>query len=156
MNTESPFLLFLLFRSQVSPVLFKKNLDLLYKVKGSGMMKAGKLCVSAIFRPAPSVAKSGKYTYLHSGALCTLQSKTVKSEFYKIGKKQLNYSNNNNNSNNNKSNSNHPKNKHNSNCYATYTCIFTCTCTGSTLMVRVQAFQLLIAGFVLIFPEFNS
>lgn len=113
-------------------------------------MKAGKLCVSAIFRPAPSVAKSGKYTYLHSGALCTLQSKTVKSEFYKIGKKQLNYSNN------NKNNSNHPKNKHNSNCYATYTCIFTCTCTGSTLMVRVQAFQLLIAGFVLIFPEFNS
>ena len=90
-------------------MLFKKNLDLLYKVKGSGMMKAGKLCVSAIFRPAPSVAKSGKYTYLHSGALCTLQSKTVKSEFYKIGKKQLNYSNNNNNSNNNKSNSNHPK-----------------------------------------------
>ena len=52
-------------------MLFKKNLDLLYKVKGSGMMKAGKLCVSAIFRPAPSVAKSGKYTYLHSGALCT-------------------------------------------------------------------------------------
>ncbi|RMX44773.1 hypothetical protein pdam_00009176 [Pocillopora damicornis] len=44
--------------TQVSPVLFKKNLDLLYKVKGSGMMKAGKLCVSAIFRPAPSVAKS--------------------------------------------------------------------------------------------------
>ena len=67
-------------------MLFKKNLDLLYKVKGSGMMKAGKLCVSAIFRPAPSVAKSGKYTYLHSGALCTLQSKTVKSEFYEIGK----------------------------------------------------------------------
>ena len=150
MNTGSPILLFLLFRFQVSPVLFKKNLDLLYKVKGSGMMKAGKLCVSAIFRPAPSVAKSGKYTYLHSGALCTLQSKTVKSEFYKIGKKQLNYSNN------NKNNSNHPKNKHNSNCYATYTCIFTCTCTGSILMVRVQAFQLLIAGFVLIFPEFNS
>ena len=25
------------------------------------MMKAGKLCVSAIFRPVPSVAKSGKY-----------------------------------------------------------------------------------------------
>lgn len=24
-------------------------------------MKAGKLCVSAIFRPVPSVAKSGKY-----------------------------------------------------------------------------------------------
>ncbi|PFX19516.1 Synaptotagmin-4 [Stylophora pistillata] len=44
--------------TEVSPVLFKKNLDLLYRVKGSGMMKAGKLCVSAIFRPVPSVAKS--------------------------------------------------------------------------------------------------
>ena len=67
-------------------MLFKKNLDLLYKVKGSGMMKAGKLCVSAIFRPAPSVAKSGKYTYLHSGALCTLQSKTVNPSFIKLAK----------------------------------------------------------------------
>ncbi|KAK2560441.1 Uncharacterized protein P5673_016790 [Acropora cervicornis] len=44
--------------TEESPALFKKNLDLLYKVKGSGMMKAGKLCVSAIFRPVPSVAKS--------------------------------------------------------------------------------------------------
>ena len=33
----------------------------MYKVKGSGMMKAGKFCVSAIFRPVQSVAKSGKY-----------------------------------------------------------------------------------------------
>ena len=45
-------------------MLFKKNLDLMYKVKGSGMMKAGKLCVSAIFRPVPSVVKSGEYKYL--------------------------------------------------------------------------------------------
>ena len=67
-------------------MLFKKNLDLLYKVKGSGMMKAGKLCVSAIFRPASSVAKSGKYTYLQSGALCTLQSKTVNPSFIKLAK----------------------------------------------------------------------
>ena len=36
----------------------------MYKVKGSGMMKAGKLCVSAIFRPVPSVVKSGEYKYL--------------------------------------------------------------------------------------------
>ena len=45
-------------------MLFKKNLDLMYKVKGSGMMKAGKLCVSAIFRPVPSVVKSGQCKYL--------------------------------------------------------------------------------------------
>jgi len=44
--------------TEETPVVFKKNLDLLYKVKGSGMMKAGKLCVSAIFRPVASVAKS--------------------------------------------------------------------------------------------------
>ena len=30
------------------------------------MMKAGKLCVSAIFRPVPSVAKSGKCACLRS------------------------------------------------------------------------------------------
>lgn len=47
--------------SKESPIIFKKNLDLLYKVKGSGMMKAGKLCVSAVFRPVPSAANSGKY-----------------------------------------------------------------------------------------------
>ena len=45
-------------------MLFKKNLDLMYKVKGSGMMKAGKLSVSAIFRPVPSVVKSGQCKYL--------------------------------------------------------------------------------------------
>lgn len=44
--------------TEESPIIFKKNLDLLYKVKGSGMMKAGKLCVSAVFRPVPSVANS--------------------------------------------------------------------------------------------------
>lgn len=36
----------------------------MYKVKGSGMMKAGKLCVSAIFRPVPSVVKSGECKFL--------------------------------------------------------------------------------------------
>lgn len=44
--------------TEESPVLFRKSLDLLYKIKGSGLMKAGKLCVSVIFRPVPSVAKS--------------------------------------------------------------------------------------------------
>ena len=32
------------------------------------MMKAGKLCVSAIFRPVPSVAKSGKCACLVSSS----------------------------------------------------------------------------------------
>ena len=59
-SLSKSFFFQLISATQESPVLFKKNLDLLYKVKGSGMMKAGKLCVSAIFRPIPSVAKSGK------------------------------------------------------------------------------------------------